>query len=109
MSNFRINNVYNTGTLTANSTIYIYGILDIPKTSTSSIVQNAYCDNRYTATSQTNVGKTMTLDDMKKTDFVTTLNNNIKSIVLSDVNAVLKDYKLLSWKQVSNGYPTLDK
>ncbi len=102
-----VNNVYNTGTLTANTTIY--GILSVSKTSTASKVQNVYCDSRYTATSQTNVGTTMTLDNMKKADFVTTLNNNIKSIVLSDVNTVLKDYKLLTWKQVSNGYPTLDK
>ncbi len=102
-----INNVYSTGTLTSKTTTY--GILDIPSTATTSKAQNIYCDTRYKATNKTNVGTTMALADMKKTAFVTTLNNNIKSIVLSDVNAILKDYKLLTWKQGNSGYPDLDK
>ena len=43
----------------------------------------------------------------KAASFVTTLNNNIKNINLSQISSVLSEYSLIEWKQGSKGYPEL--
>ena len=111
-----INNVYNAGTLSGN---LAYGIVYYRNHVGTQQVNNTYQLNTVADASNVTIeNKLMSDAEMKNANFVKTLNSNIinettikegtsnKTLISLDAN--LKDYKLIKWKQGTDGYPTLD-
>ncbi len=98
-TNLLLNNCYNLGKITGTAS-YAIGYLN-PNTVTN--INNTYYDNTYSSSNVANIGTPMSLADMKKLDFVLTLNNNLKNINLSNINP---NYKLSNFT-LRNNYAQL--
>ena len=106
ISSTKIINVYNIGEIVANSR---QGIA-YSKDGFTETYPTAYYKNddgiKGGNKEDTDIGTGMPLAEMKKDSFVSTLNQNINSINLDEINE-LKDYELKSWKLGSDSYPVL--
>ena len=108
-----INNFYNLGDLSGNS--YNSGVAYI-NSSTDPLrvsVKNGYYKNNATAgikglTSLNANTTSMAEANIKSSAFVNTLNSNINSINLGDIDSKLASHKLSHWKLGSDGYPVFD-
>ncbi len=110
-TNTYVNNVYNTGSISGNTSSRNYAIFYIYRGSAT--ILNAYYKSGQTGS---NVSGTTSMTDtnMKQTNPATTsgllyiLNNNIKSISLTSIDSSLSGYTLDEWViDPSTGYPTL--
>jgi len=114
-NNKYVSNVYNIGNISSNNNSNISGISYIGTDVSNLSLNNAYYTNTISSgvngqTSFEQYTTPMNLNDMKSQTFVNTLNNNLNSINLSNINGdtSLKDYKLSKWKLGKDQYPVLD-
>ncbi len=108
ISSTKIINVYNIGEIVANSR---QGIA-YSKDGFTETYPTAYYKNddgiKGGNFEDVEIGTGMLLANMKTNAFVSTLNSNLNNIKLEEIDAILKDYNLKSWKLGDNGYPILE-
>ena len=97
-----LNNIYNFGILNGSGK---YAICEI-NTNNYEIKNAFYNDQNIPSSNNSEIGELIINQNMN--NFKTTLNNNIKSINLEEIDPILKDYTLVNWKLGEDGYPTLD-
>ena len=100
-----LKNTYNIGTIDA---ITKYSLAQISSSPDNKIEYNYYLNNANIAGSNLdNVGTSITIDEIKKQNFVNTLNQNIEGIDLKEIDLSLEGYTLSKWK-LGSDYPVLD-
>ncbi len=91
-TNLYIDNCYNLGSITGNSSYAIGFIHQNGQNITN--IKNAYYSNTLKSSNLANIGTSMSEANMKIDSFVSTLNSNAKSI---NLDSIVKNYKLSSW------------
>ena len=91
-TNLYINNCYNLGSISGNSSYAIGFIHQNGQNITN--IKNAYYSNTLKSSNLANIGTSMSEANMKIDSFVSTLNSNAKSI---NLDSIVKNYKLSSW------------
>ena len=105
ISTISLNNVYNIGELDAPSKAELIAVY---QTGEIKSADNIYYKEGLSPSNQEINATPLSENIMNSQSFVNTLNDNIKTIDLKEIDPLLDGYTLSKWKLGSNGYPTLD-